>query len=331
MVDANIIFDREIAEATTYYGGQAHIFESVPGNFGIHMGAESLIVTGGTNGFLSDLAYTSTGLNLNLASTSVPSSLRMYPYQWQGRVNGVTPWAGGTGVSLEDQNGSCQGFLPLTAMLGLSSFVLPGNQTIVPLVATVSSFNSSTGAFTLPSSTLINGNTLTNYPYTIISGPGAGQGGIVLTNTATVVTPTHVLPSTGNYTTPTSSSVIAFPYYIATAGGATSITASNGAFTSSALIGYYVVIVGGTGVGQFRQITANNTTALTVATWTTNPDTTSVFMITSNPFMLGAVDLNLSGQLSGGTGIGTGLRLVPYGTMSQGSSIRSTVRTYLGQ
>lgn len=41
----------------------------------------------------------------------------------------------------------------------------------------------------------------------------------------------------------------------------------------------YVVIYDGTGKGQTRLITDNDTTSVTVATWTTNPDTTSKYKI----------------------------------------------------
>jgi hypothetical protein len=45
-------------------------------------------------------------------------------------------------------------------------------------------------------------------------------------------------------------------------------------------IGYAVYIYDGTGKGQIREIIDNTTNQLTVATWTTNPDTTSKYIIT---------------------------------------------------
>lgn len=72
-----------------------------------------------------------------------------------------------------------------------------------------------------------------------------------------------------------------------TATGATATTLSDSAapFTADALIGVPVAIISGTGKGQIRRITANTTTQLTVATWTTTPDTTSVYLV-------GAVEWN---------------------------------------
>lgn len=69
-----------------------------------------------------------------------------------------------------------------------------------------------------------------------------------------------------------------------TATSATTTTLVNSAktWTASQWINYQVRIVSGTGIGQVRTITANTGTTLTVATWTTTPDATSVYEITGN-------------------------------------------------
>lgn len=51
------------------------------------------------------------------------------------------------------------------------------------------------------------------------------------------------------------------------------------AWVADEYIGYSVYIYSGTGKGQIREITDNTTNALTVATWTTTPDTTSKYLI----------------------------------------------------
>lgn len=63
-----------------------------------------------------------------------------------------------------------------------------------------------------------------------------------------------------------------------TASDATSITDSTAAFTA-AMVDAPVVITGGTGQGQVRTITSRTATKLTVATWTTTPDTTSTYTV----------------------------------------------------
>ena len=65
----------------------------------------------------------------------------------------------------------------------------------------------------------------------------------------------------------------------AQAGSATSITLDSGATVD--VTNGIIYIVSGTGAGQFRSITAYNTSTkvATVATWGTNPDNTSVFAI----------------------------------------------------
>jgi hypothetical protein len=65
----------------------------------------------------------------------------------------------------------------------------------------------------------------------------------------------------------------------ATSGAATSLTNSAETWTVNDYIGDFLVITGGTGEGQIRRITSNTATALTVATWTTNPSTDSTYEI----------------------------------------------------
>ena len=62
----------------------------------------------------------------------------------------------------------------------------------------------------------------------------------------------------------------------------TTLVSSDKTWTASQWVNYQVRITSGTGVGQLRTITANTSNSLTVATWTTTPDNTSVFSISGN-------------------------------------------------
>lgn len=66
-----------------------------------------------------------------------------------------------------------------------------------------------------------------------------------------------------------------------TATGATSTTLTDSAqnWVVDELVGMVVEIVDGAGAGQRRRITANTATEITVAAWTTNPSTSSVYAI----------------------------------------------------
>lgn len=64
----------------------------------------------------------------------------------------------------------------------------------------------------------------------------------------------------------------------ATGATGTTLTDSTANFAAT-VIGAPVVIISGTGKGQIRAITARTTTQLTVATWTTTPDSTSVYLV----------------------------------------------------
>ena len=68
----------------------------------------------------------------------------------------------------------------------------------------------------------------------------------------------------------------------ATSATATTLVNSAKTWTASQWINSQVRIVSGTGAGQVRTITANDATSLTVATWTTTPDATSVYSIEGN-------------------------------------------------
>ena len=108
------------------------------------------------------------------------------------------------------------------------------------------------------------------------------------TNTWTALTQTG-LPATIS----TDSKLISTPSWVdsdylnfangtATAGAATTLTQGAANWATNQWANSQVRIVSGTGAGQIRTITSNTATVLTVPTWTTNPDATSVFQIQGN-------------------------------------------------
>ncbi len=105
-------------------------------------------------------------------------------------------------------------------------------------------------------------------------------------NTWTAVTQTG-LPatiSTDSVLVATSSmrngSFVSFASGTATAGGASTLTNGAKAWTANQWTGYQLRITAGTGLGQFRTISSNTGTVITVsAAWTTTPDATSVYTI----------------------------------------------------
>lgn len=69
----------------------------------------------------------------------------------------------------------------------------------------------------------------------------------------------------------------------ATGGSATTIVNSAKTWTASQWIGYQVRITSGTGAGQTRIISANTPTTITVSSsWTTTPDSSSVYVVEGN-------------------------------------------------
>jgi len=100
---------------------------------------------------------------------------------------------------------------------------------------------------------------------------GVAPAAVIGTDGRLVATPSWVGSSYNSFATGT-----------ATAATATTLENSAKTWTTNQWTNYQVRIVSGTGAGQIRNITANTGTTLTVATWTTTPDATSVYSIEGN-------------------------------------------------
>jgi len=68
----------------------------------------------------------------------------------------------------------------------------------------------------------------------------------------------------------------------ATSATSTTLTDSTKSWSASQFVNSQVRIVSGTGAGQVRTITASSATAVTVAAWSTTPDTTSTYVVEPN-------------------------------------------------
>lgn len=113
----------------------------------------------------------------------------------------------------------------------------------------------------------------------IIDGTGEGQLVKILSNTSTVLTFETAIIA------PAASSIYeiknreAFAVGVATSATSTTLVNSAKAWATNQWANSSVRIVSGLGVGQSRLITSNTGTTLTVPTWTTTPDSTSVYEI----------------------------------------------------
>lgn len=108
------------------------------------------------------------------------------------------------------------------------------------------------------------------------------------TNTWTTLVNTGLPASLGTdgklITTPSWLNSGYYQFATGTATSATGTTLVNSAktWTTNQWTNYQVRIVSGTGAGQIRTISSNTGTTLTVPTWTTTPDATSVYSIEGN-------------------------------------------------
>lgn len=78
------------------------------------------------------------------------------------------------------------------------------------------------------------------------------------------------------------SDYVSFATGTATSATGTTLVNSAKTWTTNQWANAQVRIVSGTGAGQIRAITSNTSTTLTVPTWTTTPDATSVYSISGN-------------------------------------------------
>lgn len=188
-------------------------------------------------------------------------------------------------------NGIFKSYDPLTATItSLGYSGLPNMGTDGKMTTTSSYINNAynlSGTATSATSTTLTDttksvkvNSYKNFWIITTGGTGSGQVRKILSNTANTVTVAawSVTPDA----TTTYKVMGSYSAGVATAGGATTLTDSTKSWTGSSLINYQVRIIAGTGIGQVRTITANTGTALTVATWTVNPDTTSIYVIEAN-------------------------------------------------
>ena len=123
-------------------------------------------------------------------------------------------------------------------------------------------------------------NAYRGYTVFITGGMGVGQQREVFSNTLNVLTVGAAWSTNPNAT---STYIIANPPDVlgtATGGAGATLTDTTKSWSDMQWMGWTVSIVGGTGVGQSRTITANTSNSLTVSpNWATNPNATSVYVI----------------------------------------------------
>lgn len=126
-------------------------------------------------------------------------------------------------------------------------------------------------------------NQYTNYFISIIGGTGVGQTRVISSNTTTVITVSLAWTTppdlTSHYEIVNNRS---YSNGITSSATPTTIVDNTKTWTVNQWTNFQVRITGGTGIGQVRPIASNTATALTVSGWTTQPDTTSTYIISGN-------------------------------------------------
>jgi hypothetical protein len=281
----------------------------------------------GTN--IADVIYNQAAAVAIEPAQGCPSNTLPYLQRLELSVNGNTAWAsasaGVPGIGIEDTLGNPFAFFPLLALTPSSSKRFPTNQTILSQNSAVVSYVAATGVITFAANTFTT-TTLAGVPAKVVAGTGIGQTFFIASNTGTTLT-----PALGTFPVALdNTSVVAIYYYAASAATATTISCTKLAAWPTVVPlnnGFYVVIVAGTGIGQVRPVVSNTATAITVATWDTTPDTTSIFCVTDSPSLWGSVDLGIASQ-SAIAGLNQGVQAAVIGTMSAGSPVRLSYEGY---
>jgi len=225
-------------------------------------------------------------------------------------VNGTS--SGSAMVAIPWSTGSTTGVASLTALSGTTSTIAT-NQTLVQSLAGykihILSGPNAGSTLTITSNT-IGANSVITVPtqasafsastvfrlctprvYTFSLGTLSGNFFLVYDHATATVTslPVTGLPSTFT----TYAQLVATPSWLdddylkfatgtATSATGTTLVNSAKAWTTNQWTNYQVRIVSGTGAGQIRTISSNTGDTLTVPTWTTTPDNTSVYSIEGN-------------------------------------------------
>jgi hypothetical protein len=232
---------------------------------------------------------------------------------------------------LQDTNGSPGIYLPTCALPGFASYIFPDSDAEVPIYATCSSYNSTSGVITLPASTLVSGAYSGNAIATVVSGTGKGQSCLIASNTATTITPSL---GAASFTTPLDTTSVVAVWYWAATGTPTTTTVpfSNAAFTTNALDnGFALVDVVGASAalsGKNRPIASNTSTTPTAAfAFNTAPSAGDLFEISNNPTLLGALDLCVADKWPAFQ-TNAGLQVALGGTFTAGSPLRVYVEGF---
>ena len=163
---------------------------------------------------------------------------------------------------------------PLTTPLdGTSTYALMNTN---PQTVLQAQSGTTATAINIPSIT--NSNVVIGMGAKIIAGTGVGQIGLVTANTATTLTVSGI-------TQADSTSLIALiapgTYWTTLGSPGSNYLTPGGTFTSGIFAYMWqLVIIGGTGAGQVRTITSNNTTTWYVSpAWSPTPDASSIFCL----------------------------------------------------
>lgn len=253
-------------------------------------------------------------------------------------VQGATSWTGGGYAYIGDSNGNLGIFLPVSCLLANAKLSFGfTNEQRQSFYLTASSYNASTGAVTFPASSFVSsGYTAANPgPFRIVSGTGAGLAGLCTnTSSTTIITPINGAaafyiqntPGTSTAAAVDATSVFEFPYWIASAGGNTTVTVGTQAGSATPLTanalenGQWALDVVGTGAGGVKLVNSNTSTVATVSSaWPTNPASGDQILFTNAHVFLGAIDFATGGMPC--FGLGAGLEIVVASGMSGGSNL----------
>jgi hypothetical protein len=372
--EATHIKDKLITLQACSHDGQFVIPESTGGGFGAgvpggggnfkeNVYGQFSFCTGGSNGYLSDIAPSVSSTTTLIDPRRCPRGMTPYLTRLDIDVQGAVNWSitspttGIPTLSIQDTSGNPFVVAPFNALKGITELTFPDTETTIPLLlgantvtgpvgtpVTTATWAAATGLLTAGAAVFPNSQTcMVGTPVSIVDGTGKGQTALVQTsasNSTTVI----ALGTSAFPTPPDATSVFAIWWQpLAAYTDTTHITLPNSGtpYTANAFDnGYQVLGVFGSGVGTARPILSNTNAGALVLTSALNTPmsatatltTLSMLQITTDNQLNGAIDLCIGDKCTSAA-INTGLQCVVNGqggTAPLGSSVRLYGEGYWG-
>jgi hypothetical protein len=260
--------------------------------------------------------------------------LRAYLFDLSVCVQGPTAWLGATNLDICDSSNNIIVGLPVASLRPWASYRFPLSGkyklavalTVTGSASTVTAVNFASTPFVAQATNSL----VAAYIKCTSTGTGTaanlGQVRRITAHTTGQATLNEALPIA-----PAANDTFEIYQHQGVATMSATVCTANDTIAAGAAPSLYVSLLTGTGAGQFRSVTSQSSSALTVPTLGTAGDTTTTFTVDNMPGFFGADDFANLTNFAQITNVGGGLYANVVGTGSAGSPIRISGEYVWGQ